>query len=89
MDEPTVGLDPVGARMLRDIIRRLKEQGRTVLLTTHYLKEAEELCDHMVIVNHGRVAVAGTPAEIRGHHGSLEDAYLALVGGEEDASADD
>ena len=89
MDEPTVGLDPVGAKMLRDIIRRLKEQGRTVLLTTHYLQEAEELCDHMVIVNHGRVSAAGTPAEIRGHHRSLEDAYLALVGGEEHAAADD
>ncbi len=81
MDEPTVGLDPIGARMLRDIIRRLRDEGKTVLLTTHYLAEAEELCDHMVIVNKGRLVASGTPAEIRGNHESLEDAYVELVEG--------
>ena len=87
MDEPTVGLDPVGARMLRDIIRRLKEDGRTVLLTTHYLPEAEELCDRMVIVNAGKIVAGGTPAEIRGSHESLEEAYLALVGADVSAAS--
>lgn len=81
MDEPTVGLDPLGARMLRDIIRKLKEEGRTVLLTTHYLPEAEELCDRMVILNQGQIVARGTPAEIRGRAASLEEAYIALVKG--------
>ena len=79
MDEPTVGLDPLGAHLLRDIIRKLKEEGRTVLLTTHYLPEAEELCDRMVILNRGQNVAAGSPAEIRGSHATLEDAYIALV----------
>ena len=81
MDEPTVGLDPVGARMLRDIIRRLKEEGRTVLLTTHNLAEVEELCDRLVIINKGRVVARGTPEEIRGDFGTLEDAYVKLIEG--------
>ena len=81
MDEPTVGLDPIGARMLRDIIRRLKEQGRTVLLTTHYLAEAEELCDRLVIINRGKLVASGTPEEIRGDCATLEDAYVRLIEG--------
>lgn len=79
MDEPTVGLDPIGAKMLRDIIRKLKEEGRTVLLTTHYLQEAEELCDHLVIVNKGKIVTSGTPCEIKGNHATLEEAYIELI----------
>lgn len=79
MDEPTVGLDPLGARMLRDIIMKLKEEGRTVLLTTHYLPEAEELCDHMVIMKKGKVVAKGTPKEIIGDAANLEEAYISLV----------
>lgn len=79
MDEPTVGLDPLGARMLRDIILKLKEEGRTVLLTTHYLPEAEELCDRMVIMKKGEIVAKGTPAEIIGDATNLEEAYIALV----------
>ncbi len=82
MDEPTVGLDPVGARMLRDIIRKLRDEGKTVLLTTHYLPEAEELCDRMVILNQGKIAARGTPAQIKGDAETLEDAYIALVQGD-------
>jgi len=81
MDEPTVGLDPVGARMLRDIIRKLKEDGKTVLLTTHNLAEVEELCDHLVIINKGKVIAKGTPQSIKGTHSSLEDSYVELVKG--------
>ena len=81
MDEPTVGLDPVGARMLRDIIRRLKEQGKTVLLTTHNLAEVEELCDRLIIINKGMLVARGTPAEIKGGAQSLEDAYVKLIEG--------
>ena len=79
MDEPTVGLDPLGARMLRDIIRRLREEGRTVLLTTHYLAEAEELCDRMVIINRGKLVAGGTPEQIKGDCATLEDAYVRLI----------
>ena len=79
MDEPTVGLDPLGAHMLRDIIRRLRDAGKTVLLTTHYLPEAEELCDRMVILNRGKIAASGTPAQIRGAEATLEDTYLRLI----------
>lgn len=81
MDEPTVGLDPLGARMLRDIIRKLRDEGKTVLLTTHYLPEAEELCDRMVILDHGEIVARGTPAEIKGDAATLEDAYVALMKG--------
>jgi ABC-2 type transport system ATP-binding protein len=65
MDEPTVGLDPIGARMLRDIIRRLREQGKTVLLTTHYLYEADELCDRIAIINKGKLIALDTPMNLR------------------------
>jgi ABC-2 type transport system ATP-binding protein len=81
MDEPTVGLDPVGARMLRDIIRKLKEEGKTVLLTTHNLAEVEELCDRLVIINKGKVIAKGTPQSIKGSYASLEDSYVELVKG--------
>lgn len=79
MDEPTVGLDPIGARMLRNIIRCLKQEGRTVLLTTHYLPEAEELCDRMVIINKGKIVAHGTPAEIKHGYETLEEAYVDLI----------
>lgn len=65
MDEPTVGLDPLGARMLRDVIRKLKAQGKTVMLTTHYMFEADELCDRIAIINNGRLVALGTPAELK------------------------
>ena len=80
MDEPTVGLDPLGARMLRELVAKLREQGKTILLTTHYLPEAEALCDRMMILNRGRLVAQGTPAELRQGKVSLEDAYVALIG---------
>ena len=81
MDEPTVGLDPLGVHMLRDIIRKLRNEGKTVLLTTHYLPEAEELCDRLVILNHGEIVAKGTPAEIKGNAATLEEAYIQLIKG--------
>lgn len=82
MDEPTVGLDPLGAHMLRDIIRKLRDEGKTVLLTTHYLPEVEELCDRIVILNHGEIVAQGTPEEIKGEAATLEDAYISLIKGD-------
>lgn len=82
MDEPTVGLDPLGAKMLRDIIRRLRDEGRTVLLTTHHLAEADELCDRIVIINNGHLVAQGTPEELKIGADSLEEAYIALIEGD-------
>jgi ABC-2 type transport system ATP-binding protein len=65
LDEPTVGIDPVGARELRQTIRTLKQSGKTVLLTTHYMAEAEELCDRIAIVNHGKIIALDTPTALR------------------------
>jgi ABC-2 type transport system ATP-binding protein len=61
LDEPTTGLDPQSRRQLWDVVSDLKRQGRTVVLTTHYMDEAERLCDRVAIVDHGRVIASGTP----------------------------
>jgi len=64
LDEPTTGLDPASRRGLWDVIEALKARGRTVVLTTHYMEEAERLCDRVVIVDHGKIVAEGTPAEL-------------------------
>lgn len=64
LDEPSIGLDPVGARDLRILIRKLAQQGTTVLLTTHYMPEAEELCDRIAVINKGERIAYGTLSEI-------------------------
>jgi ABC-2 type transport system ATP-binding protein len=64
LDEPTTGLDPASRRQLWDIIRQVRADGRTVLLTTHYMDEAERLCDRVAIVDRGRVIALGTPREL-------------------------
>jgi ABC-2 type transport system ATP-binding protein len=64
LDEPTTGLDPQSRRQLWDILRGFRAQGRTILLTTHYMDEAERLCDRVAVVDHGRVIALGTPAEL-------------------------
>jgi ABC-2 type transport system ATP-binding protein len=64
LDEPTTGLDPKSRRQLWEIIRNYRRQGRTILLTTHYLDEAERLCDHVAIVDRGKVIAQGTPREL-------------------------
>ena len=85
MDEPTVGLDPVGANMLRDLIRKMKEEGRTVLLTTHYMQEADDLCDRIGVLNHGKIVALDTPENLKIQYQtgevklSLEDVFLAIV----------
>lgn len=65
LDEPTVGLDVEARRMLWDEIRRMVERGKTVLLTTHYLQEADALADRIAVIHHGEIIAAGTPAEIK------------------------
>ena len=72
LDEPTTGLDPQSRRQLWDIIRAFQRDGGTVLLTTHYMDEAERLCDRLAIVDHGQIIAEGSPAELidrlGGHH---------------------
>ncbi len=72
LDEPTTGLDPQARRAVWDVIRGLKREGRTVMLTTHYLEEAEELADRVAIMNKGKIITSGTPAEIIANHSSGE-----------------
>jgi ABC-2 type transport system ATP-binding protein len=64
LDEPTTGLDPQARRQLWDLIEQFKAAGRTILLTTHYMDEAERLCDRVAIMDHGKVIALGTPREL-------------------------
>ena len=65
LDEPTIGVDPVGARELRATIGALKAAGKTVLLTTHYMFEADTLCDRIAVIAKGRIVAEGTPRELK------------------------
>jgi ABC-2 type transport system ATP-binding protein len=89
LDEPTSGLDPQSRRQLWELVRRIRDAGGTVLLTTHYMEEAEMLCDRVAIVDQGRVIALGTPSELIGslgnvpavtRHGTLEDVFMSLTG---------
>jgi ABC-2 type transport system ATP-binding protein len=85
VDEPMVGLDPKGARLLKDIFRQFVDRGGTVLMSTHTLEVAEAMCDQIGILQHGRIVAHGTMAEIRRQHtagdASLEELFLKLTGG--------
>ena len=82
LDEPTNGLDVMSTRAVREIIRRLRAEGRTVIFSSHVMQEVSALCDTIVVLGHGRVAAAGTPDALREQtgHQNLEDAFVALVG---------
>jgi sodium transport system ATP-binding protein len=84
LDEPTNGLDVMSTRAVRGIIRRLRDNGRAVLFSSHVMQEVSALCDAIVVIAGGRVVATGTPDDIRaqaGHH-DLEDAFVALAGAE-------
>lgn len=91
LDEPTVGLDPRSARLIKDILREVAGRGTSVFLTTHILEIAERMCDRVAIISGGRLIATGTIDELRaGHSGeSLEDIFLELTGGSEDAEIAD
>ncbi len=82
MDEPTNGLDVMAVRDTRNSIRALKEQGRCVLFSTHYMDEAERLCDNIAIIVKGKIIAFGTPADLMSRTGkdNLEDAFVDLAG---------
>ncbi|HZL94804.1 MAG TPA: ATP-binding cassette domain-containing protein, partial [Vicinamibacterales bacterium] len=82
LDEPTNGLDVMSTRAVRSIVRRLRDQGRCVLFSSHVMQEVSALCDSIVVIARGRVVAHGTPDELRQHTGyqNLEDAFVALAG---------
>jgi ABC-2 type transport system ATP-binding protein len=95
LDEPTTGLDPQARRNFWDLVQSIKERRKTIILTTHYMEEAELLCDELVIMDHGRIIAQGSPPELlRSHFGeapladsrgrlpNLEDLFLRLTGEE-------
>ena len=83
VDEPMVGLDPRGARLLKDLFREFCDRGGTVLMSTHTLEIAEALCDRIAIIQGGKIVAHGTMAELRSTHaaGGLEDLFMRLTGG--------
>jgi ABC-2 type transport system ATP-binding protein len=89
LDEPTTGLDPQSRRQLWNILAKFREAGGTVLLTTHYMDEAEVLCDRIAIVDHGHLIAEDTPKgliaslgapKVVVHQGTLEDVFMSLTG---------
>jgi ABC-2 type transport system ATP-binding protein len=88
LDEPTVGLDPKSARLIKDILRQLAERGAAVMLSTHIMEIAERMCDRIGIINQGKLAAVGTMDDLRAldtGQTDLEDIFLKLTGGAEDA----
>ncbi|MDD4658621.1 MAG: ABC transporter ATP-binding protein [Eubacteriales bacterium] len=86
MDEPTVGLDPASARLLKDVMAELARQGATIFVSTHILEIAERLCHRVGILQAGQLIAQGNPEELRtqaGHKESLEDIFLELTGSAE------
>ncbi len=87
LDEPTTGLDPRSKREVQDVVRELRDQGTTILLTTHDMIEADVLCDRVAIIDGGSIVALDTPAELKklitqknGHEVTLEDVFLELTG---------
>jgi ABC-2 type transport system ATP-binding protein len=86
LDEPTTGLDPQARRHLWDLVDGLKRGGRTIILTTHYMDEAERLCDRVAIMDHGKVIALGTPQQLIASIGAEDIVEFAVSGGDAGAS---
>ena len=82
LDEPTVAMDPQARHGVWDFIRDLKARHKTVILTTHYIEEAEALCDRVGIIDHGKLIAEGTPAQLKSQYGAktLEDVFIQITG---------
>jgi ABC-2 type transport system ATP-binding protein len=89
LDEPTTGLDPQARRHLWDLVERLKQAGRTIILTTHYMDEAERLCDRVAIMDHGRILALGTPQQLIASVGGEHIVEFAISGSESGSSVAD
>jgi len=85
LDEPTNGLDVGATRAVRALLKRLRDEGRCVLFSSHVMQEVAMLCDRVVVIARGEVVAQGTPEELRRATGkeSLEDAFVAAIGSEE------
>ncbi len=86
LDEPTTGLDPQARHLLWDRLFRLKQDGVTLIITTHYMDEAEQLCDRLVVMDGGRIVAGGTPAELISRYATREVLELRFVPGEQAAA---
>jgi ABC-2 type transport system ATP-binding protein len=82
LDEPTVAMDPQSRHAVWDVIKEQKSRGKTIILTTHYMEEAEELCDRVGIIDHGRLIALGTPKELiaKNRVKNLEDLFIQITG---------
>jgi len=80
LDEPTSGLDPLGRMKVREIIQRLKNEGKTVFFSSHELGEVESVCDRVAIIHEGELKALGRVADITGTHANLEKAFLDIIG---------
>ena len=87
LDEPTTGLDPQARHVLWDRLYRLKQQGVTLVLTTHYMDEAEQLCDRLVVMDGGRIVAEGSPRELIEQHSTREVLELRFAAGTNEAAA--
>ncbi len=85
LDEPTLGLDPVGAREFRQVILQLQSEKKTILLTTHYMFEADALCDRIAVINHGRIIALDTPGGLKTHVRDLNVVEVETFGAPESA----
>jgi len=83
LDEPTTGLDPQARHVLWDRLFRLKQQGVTLILTTHYMDEAEQLCDRLVVMDAGRIAAEGSPAQLIERYSTREVLELRFAPGDQ------
>ncbi len=88
LDEPTTGLDPQARHVLWDRLFRLKQQGVTLVITTHYMDEAEQLCDRLVVMDRGIIAAEGSPLDLIRQHSTREVAELRFPVGDHDATAE-
>jgi len=80
LDEPTVGVDPQSRNAIFENLEALKRRGKTLLYTTHYMEEAERLCERVLIMDHGRILADDSVTALKAQHGNLEQAFLALTG---------
>ena len=87
LDEPTTGLDPQARHVVWERLSQLKSQGVTLVLTTHYMDEAEQLCDRLVVMDRGRIAAEGSPRELIAAHSTREVLELRLAPGSQEAVA--
>jgi lipooligosaccharide transport system ATP-binding protein len=87
LDEPTTGLDPQARHVLWDRLYRLKQQGVTLVLTTHYMDEAEQLCDRLVVMDRGQIVAVGSPRELIAHYSTREVLELRFPAGTNDEHA--